>query len=353
MTSRALAGVGALLALAAAPALLSAYELSLLGRFLAYGILAMGISLIWGTSGFLSLGQGLFFGIGGYALAMHLKLATLPAGEIPDFMVWNGLTKLPWWWVPFHSPVFAIAMVLIAPALLAAIVAYLVFRRRIGGAYFAIITQALTLAAATLVISQQGFTGGFNGLTNFGEVFGIALGDAHTQLGLYWVTLAILAAAFVAMTWLRGTNFGKLLLALRDGENRVRFLGYDPLPFKVAAFAIAAFLAGIAGALVALHIGVISPAMFGVVPSIEMVIWVAIGGRGSLIGAILGTLVVNFAKDSISSLFPDAWLYFMGLLFIVVVTVAPQGIVGLLRGGTGVRMIRFLRRMPAASSTSD
>jgi urea transport system permease protein len=332
MPARVIFGVVALLAAAAAPAFLPAYEVSLLGRFLAYAILALGIAMIWGTGGILSLGQGLFFAIGGYAIAMHLKLAALPAGEIPDFMQWSGLTALPWWWAPFHSPVFTIVAILLLPGLVAAALAFLVFRRRIGGAYFAIITQALTLALATFVISQQAFTGGFNGLTNFDKVFGFTLGDAHTQLALYWITLAVLAAAFTAMSWLRETQFGKLLLAMRDGENRVRFLGYDPLPLKVAAFGIAGALAGIAGALVSLHIGVISPAMFGVVPSIEMVIWVAIGGRESLVGAIIGTLVVNFGKDIVSSMFPSLWLYVMGALFIVVVTVAPRGIMGLVGG---------------------
>jgi urea transport system permease protein len=346
MPPRQLAGIAVLVLAAAAPAVLPAYELSLLGRFLAYAILALGISLIWGTGGILSLGQGLFFAIGGYAIAMHLKLAALGPGEIPDFMQWSGLTALPWWWAPFREPAVAVAAVFVLPGLLAAALAFLVFRRRIGGAYFAIITQALTLAAATFIISQQAFTGGFNGLTNFDRVFGFTLGDQHTQLALYWITLAVLAVVFVAMTWLRGTQFGKLLLAIRDGENRVRFLGYDPLPFKVAAFAIAGFLAGISGALVSLHIGVISPAMFGVVPSIEMVIWVAVGGRESLVGTVLGTLLVNFGKDWISSLFPSLWLYVMGILFVVVVTVAPQGIVGLIGRGKRPWPVRGARPVP-------
>lgn len=350
MPARAAIGVIALILAAAAPAVLPGYELSLLGRFFAYAILALGIALIWGTGGILSLGQGLFFAIGGYAIAMHLKLAALVPGEIPDFMQWSGLTALPWWWAPFRSPAVALAAVLLLPGIVAGAFAFLVFRRRIGGAYFAIITQALTLAAATFIISQQAFTGGFNGLTNFDKVFGFTLGDAHTQLALYWITLAVLAAAFAAMSWLRETQFGKLLLAMRDGENRVRFLGYDPLPLKVAAFAIAGFLAGISGALVALHIGVISPAMFGVVPSIEMVIWVAVGGRESLAGAIIGTLLVNFGKDWISSLFPSLWLYVMGALFIVTVTVAPRGIMGLANGKLRLPFGRRTRSVPPVPS---
>ncbi|MGP6157369.1 MAG: urea ABC transporter permease subunit UrtC [Vulcanimicrobiaceae bacterium] len=318
-----------LLAGACAPLYLPAYELSLLGRFLALAVLALGISLIWGTGGILSLGQGVFFGLGGYALAMHLKLAGLEHGTIPDFMQWSGLDALPWWWAPFHNPVVAIAAVFIVPGLAAAALAYLVFRRRVSGPYFAIITQALALAATTFIISQQQFTGGFNGLTGFTDAFGFSLGDPHTQVGLYWITLAALAVAFVATRALQQSAFGKVLLAIRDGENRVRFLGYDPLPFKVIAFAVAGVLAGISGALVTLDLGVISPAMFGVVPSIEMVIWVALGGRYSLLGAILGTLVVNFGKDWISSAFPDLWLYVVGAVFVLVVTVAPQGLLGL------------------------
>jgi urea transport system permease protein len=323
-------GLVALLILAAcAPLFLPAYDLSLLGRFLALAVLALGISLIWGTGGILSLGQGVFFALGGYAIAMHLKLASADPGSVPDFMQWSGLNTLPWWWAPFSNPVFAIAMVFILPGLAAAALAYLVFRRRIGGSYFAIITQALALAASTLIISQQQFTGGFNGLTGFTSAFGFVLGDPHTQFGLYWVTLAVLAIAFVGVRALQNSAFGKVLLAIRDGENRVRFLGYDSLPFKVIAFAVAGVLAGVSGALVTLDLGVISPAMFGVVPSIEMVIWVALGGRNSLLGAILGTLAVNFGKDWVSSAFPELWLYVVGAVFVLVVTIAPQGLVGL------------------------
>jgi urea transport system permease protein len=318
-----------LVAAACAPLYLPAYELSLLGRFLAFAILALGISLIWGTGGILSLGQGVFFGLGGYAIAMHLKLAGTDPGSIPDFMQWSGLDALPWWWAPFRSPAVALAAVVVVPGAVAALLAYFVFRRRITGSYFAIITQALTLAATTFIISQQQFTGGFNGLTGFTNAFGFTLGDPSTQFALYWITLGVLTLAFLATSALRASAFGKVLLAVRDGENRVRFLGYDPLPFKVLAFVFAGVLAGISGALVTLDLGVISPAMFGVVPSIEMVIWVAIGGRNSLIGAILGTLVVNFGKDWVSSAFPDAWLYVVGAVFVLTVTVLPQGLAGI------------------------
>lgn len=328
-----------LIAAACAPLYMPAYELSLLGRFLALAVLALGVSLIWGTGGILSLGQGVFFALGGYAIAMHLKLAGLDAGTVPDFMQWSGLNTLPWWWEPFRNPAVAIGAVFVLPAIAAAALAYLVFRRRIAGSYFAIITQALALAATTFIISQQQFTGGFNGLTGFTSAFGFTLGDPHTQFALYWITLGVLAVAFVGVRTLQNSPFGRVLLAVRDGENRVRFLGYDPLPFKVIAFAVAGMLAGISGALVTLDLGVISPAMFGVVPSIEMVIWVAVGGRNSLLGAIVGTLAVNFGKDFISSAFPELWLYVVGAIFVLVVTILPQGIVGL---------ATFPRRTPRA-----
>ena len=335
MWRRELGYAALLVAFACAPLFVGPYELSLLGRFLALAVLALGISLIWGVGGILSLGQGLFFALGGYAIALHLKLVGVEPGGMPDFMQWSGLTQLPAWWAPFRSPVFAIAAVFVVPGVAAAALAFFVFRRRVGGAYFAIITQALALAATTFIISQQPYTGGFNGLTSFTSVLGFSLADPHTQLALYWLSLAVLALTLTAMRVLLASHFGKVLLAIRDGENRVRFLGYNPLPFKVIAFGIAGVLAGLSGALVTLDLGVISPAMFGVVPSIEMVIWVAVGGRGSLLGAILGTLLVNFGKDFVSSAFPEYWLYAMGALFIIVVTVAPQGIMGLVRPRAG------------------
>ena len=323
------AGALSLILAIAAPWLLSAYDLNLMARFLALSLTAMGLVLLWGEGGILSLGQGVFFGLGGYALAMHLKLADLGAGEIPDFMVWSGVEALPWWWAMFKSPVVAIIMVFVAPAAIAALFGWAVFRRRIGGVYFALITQALALAFATLLISQQGKTGGFNGLTDYHTLFGLNLNLPSTTLGVYYVTLALVVAAFFGLRWLLGSRFGKLLRASRDGSNRLRFLGYDPTPYKVVAFTVAAMLTGVSGALFTLHAGVISPALVGVVPSIEMVIWVAIGGRDSIAGALAGALLVNFAKDKISTAFPELWLYGLGLLFIVSVTALPKGLAGL------------------------
>jgi urea transport system permease protein len=311
-----------------APWLLSAYDLNLLGRFLAMSLTAMGLVLLWGEGGVLSLGQGVFFGLGGYALAMHLKMDGLGAGELPDFMMWSGVTALPWWWAIFKSPVVAIAGVFIVPALIAAAFSWLMFRRRIGGVYFALITQALALAFATLLISQQGTTGGFNGLTDYHYLMGFNLNDSAVTTGLYWLTLAFVVGAYLGLRWLLASRFGKLLRASRDGSNRMRFLGYDPAPYKVVAFTVAAVLTGVSGAMFTLHAGVVSPAFVGVVPSIEMVIWVAIGGRTVLLGGIVGALLVNFAKDKVSTALPELWLYALGALFILAVTVLPKGIAG-------------------------
>ncbi|HVB98599.1 MAG TPA: urea ABC transporter permease subunit UrtC [Candidatus Dormibacteraeota bacterium] len=318
-----------LIGLLLAPYYLSSYNLSLLGRFLAYAILALGLSLVWGQGGILCLGQGVFFGLGAYALALHLKLAGLGPTDLPDFMVWSGLSNLPWWWKLFHSAAFSFAAVILIPALAAGGLSWLVFRRRVGGVYFALITQALALAFSTLLISEQGYTGGFNGLTDFSTLLGYTVLDPKFQRALYWITVVVLAASFWFLEWLLASNFGKILRAIRDGENRVRFLGYNPVPFKALVFAIGGALAGLSGALFTLHAGVISPANVGVVPSIEMIAWVAVGGRASLVGAVAGTLLVNFGKDWVSNAMPSLWPFVMGLLFVLVVTVVPKGLSGL------------------------
>ena len=326
---KTVAGGMALLLALAAPWLLSPYNLNLLARFLAFSLPAMGLVLLWGEGGVLSLGQGVFFGLGGYALAMHLKLAGLGEGEVPDFMQWSGLTELPWWWAMFKSPLVAVIMVILIPMVVAAAFSWAIFRRRIGGVYFALITQAFALAFATLLVSQQGKTGGFNGLTDYQTLFGFNLNLPSTSVALYFITLILVVAAFFGLRWLLSGRFGKLLRASRDGSNRLRFLGYDPAPYKVVAFTVAAVLTSISGALFTLHAGVISPALVGVVPSIEMVIWVAIGGRDSIAGALAGALLVNFAKDKVSTALPELWLYALGCLFILAVTALPGGLAGL------------------------
>jgi urea transport system permease protein len=319
------------LAMIAAPFWLDNYNLILVGRFLALAVVAIGISLVWGHTGILSLGQGLFFGLGGYAIAMHLKLVGTPSGELPDFMIYNGVESLPWWWSPFSSPIFALVMVIVLPTLVAAIVGILMFRKRITGVFVSLITQALVLAFSTLLIGSQGVTSGTNGITDYKTFFGIELKGQAFNNGLYWVTLAFVILAYLGVKWFNRTHAGKMMVAIRDGENRVRFLGYDPSSYKVFVFAIGGLLAGISGALYAVHNGTISPAMVGVIPSIEMVVWVALGGRDSIGGAILGMVAGNLARDRISSAAPDAWLYVMGLIFVLVVLVMPKGLAGLLR----------------------
>jgi urea transport system permease protein len=347
-------GAAAIVLGIAAPWIISTYELSLLGRFLALSILAMGIMLTWGEAGILSLGQGVFFGLGGYALAMHLKMEGLDLanGDMPDFMQWSGVAALPTFWVPFQYWGFSLACVVLVPGLFAAGFSWLVFRRRVGGVYFALITQALALAFSTLLISQQGLTGGFNGLTDFSTLFGLDITTDAAARVIYWVTVGFVIATFFFLRWLLASRYGIMLRATRDGENRVRFLGHDPVPYKVVAFAIAGTLAGIGGALFTLHAGVVSPALVGVVPSIEMVVWVAVGGRNILWGAIAGTLLVNFAKDQISSAFPSLWLYGLGALFILAVSFLPNGIAGLFRPGSGEERVmrRIISRRPLSTA---
>jgi len=315
-----------------APLFLSDFRLSLLGKFLTFAIVAIGLDLIWGYGGMLSLGQGLFFGLGAYAIAMHMKLEA-GGGSLPDFMVWSGLQELPLFWQPFHSPFFAVAMVMILPATVAAMLGFLVFRSRIQGVYFSIITQALTLLVSVLLVGQQEYTGGTNGITNLSTIFGYSLMAQETQVAIYFVTVMMLALVYLFCYHLTRSRFGRLLVAMRDDEARVRFLGYDPVIIKTVTFAISAAIAGIGGALFVPQVGIISPSSLGVVFSIEMVVWVAVGGRGTLIGAIIGALLVNAGRSAFSEQFPNVWQYFLGAMFIGVVVLFPQGIVGSLRLG--------------------
>ena len=319
-----------LLLLLAAPLVLSDFRVNLLGKILAFAILALSLDLIWGYAGMLSLGHGVFFGLGGYAFAMFLKLEAAK-GELPDFMFWSGLKELPTFWAPFQYAWFAIPMVVILPSLLAGALGFLVFRSRITGVYFALISQALALMVSILFIGQQPYTGGTNGLTNLTSVFGHSLYSVETQKTLYYVTIAFLVGSYLLCLGIVSSPFGRLLVAIRDDENRVRFSGYDPAIFKTAVYVVSAALAGIGGALFAPQVGIVSPTMMGIVPSIEVAVWVAVGGRGTLIGAIIGAIVVNYAKSLLSESFPDFWTYFLGALFIGAVLIFPRGIIGLLR----------------------
>ncbi|TMR99054.1 urea ABC transporter permease subunit UrtC [Nonomuraea basaltis] len=320
----------AVIALVAAPLLLEPFRLGLLAKYLCYAIVALGIGLAWGKGGMLTLGQGVFFGLGGYSMAMYLKLTEAGSDGLPDFMVWSGVEDLPALWVPFANPVFAVAMAVLGPVLIAVILGTLVFRQRVRGAYFAILTQALAAALVILLVGQQGLTGGTNGMTNFFELFGQDLAEDSTQRGLYLVTASVLGVLYLATRQLVNSRYGRLLVAIRDGEDRVRFLGYDPALVKTVTFAVSAGMAGLAGALFVPVVGIISPALLGVVPSLELVVAVAVGGRHALAGAVLGAVLMGYAKTAFSEQFADGWLYLQGALFILVMTLAPKGIVGIL-----------------------
>jgi urea transport system permease protein len=336
--------VGVLL-LVVAPLLLSDFRLSLMGRFLAFSMVAMSLGLIWGYGGMLCLGQGLFFALGAYAMGMYLKLEA-SGDSIPDFMLWSGLRELPWFWVPFSSPFFAIIAAVLIPMALATLVGYLIFRSRVQGVYFAIITQALTLIFALLFVGQQPYTGGTNGMTNLSTIFGLPLSAQSTQLTLYIVTVLSLGAVYLLSQWFIHSRFGRLLVAMRDDENRVRFLGYNPAILKTMVFAVSAGIAGLAGALFVPQVGIISPSMMGVVFSLEIVVWVAVGGRGYLAGAILGALLVNWAKSGLSESFPDIWSYFQGALFIGAVLLFPSGLVGFFKEQVPALWARARRQEP-------
>ena len=315
-----------------APQVVSEFRLSQLGKFLTFAIIAVGLDLIWGYGGMMSLGQGLFFGLGAYGFAMYLKLQS-SGDKIPDFMFWSGLKSLPWFWEPFKSPVFAIAAALIIPALLAALLGYFLFRSRVKGVYFSIITQALTLLTSIWFVGQQAFSGGTNGITNLGsaKIFGYSLLSSQAQHGFYYLTVVCLLGVYILVRWLTSSRFGRLLVAVRDDESRVRFLGYDPVVIKTLVFALSAMIAALAGILFVPQVGIISPSSMGVVPSIEMVVWVALGGRATLMGAIVGALAVNYGKSIFSESYPDIWQTFLGLLFIGSVLFFPTGVLGALK----------------------
>ncbi|HEX9061413.1 MAG TPA: urea ABC transporter permease subunit UrtC [Clostridia bacterium] len=316
------------LLLSLAPLFLSDFRTNLMGKFIAYAILALGIDLIWGYTGILSLGHGVYFGLGAYCMAMYLKLES-SGGKIPDFMSWSGQETLPWFWKPFSFAPFAIAMSILIPVFVAFIIGSLTFRNRIKGVYFSILTQALSIIFVVLFVGQQAYTGGTNGITNFKTFFGHSLSDTGTKTLLYYISVIVLLGAYVLCRFITNRRTGKVLIAIRDGENRARFSGYNPAVYKVFVYCISAGLAGLAGAVFVPQVGIISPAEMGIVPSVEMVIWVAIGGRGTLIGGIIGAILVNTLKSGLSESFPSAWSYFIGVAFIIVVLFMPSGLVGL------------------------
>lgn len=325
------AGIGLILLglalLVIAPMVLSPFGLGQLSRFICYAIVAVGIGLAWGRGGMLTLGQGAFFGIGAYVMAMHMQLADaeIAGTGTPTFMALTGAT-VPGWWEPFRSPVFTLAMVVVLPALVAFLLGYSIFRRRIRGAYFAILNQALVAAVVVLLVGQQETLGGSNGLSGFQYFFGYDLNDPINQRMLYFIAAGVLLAMIAISYWLMRSRYGELLVATRDAEERVRFLGYDPALIKTAAYVIAAVMAGIAGALFVPIVGIISPADVGIIPSIAFLTGVAIGGRSTLFGPAIGAIAVAMAQTSLSEQFPGFWTYFQGLLFVVVVAFLPNGL---------------------------
>ncbi len=312
-----------------APWLLSDFRLSLLAKFLCFAIIAVGIGLAYGQGGMLVLGQGLFFGIGGYAMGMHLKIVDAGEGQLPDILTYSGkYDSLPALWKPFSSAWFAIPMAILLPMAIAALLGAAIFRQRIRGPYFAILSQALAAAFVVVLVGNNALTGGTNGLTNFQSFFGLSVTSPSDQRTLYFIVVVVLLIVFLLTRELVLGRYGRVLIATRDDEDRVRFLGYDPARVKLFAYVMAAGMAGLAGALFVPVVGIISPALLGIVPSIEMVIWVALGGRTVLAWAAAGAVIVNWAKTSVSEQFPSGWLYLQGLLFVVVILYLPKGIAG-------------------------
>ena len=319
------------------PLFLDSFRLNLVGKYLTYAFAAVSLVLLWGYGGILSLGQGIFFGLGGYAMAMFLKLeASSPENTtiqstpgIPDFMDWNQLTELPWFWEPFSSFTFTVLAVLIIPAAFAYIIGSAMFKRRVGGVYFAIITQVIAVILTVLIVGQQGFTGGINGITDLRTLHGWDITSDSAKNIFYFINCGLLLTVILASRFILTSKFGRILLAIRDKEDRVRFSGYDVANFKIFIFCFAAMISAIGGAMFTLQVGFMSPSFVGIVPSIEMVIFAAVGGRISLIGAVYGTLLINFGKTAFSESFPEMWLFLIGGLFIAVVMLFPNGLAGL------------------------
>jgi urea transport system permease protein len=327
----------ALLILIILPLGLDIFRLNLVGKYLTYAFAAVSLVLLWGYGGILSLGQGVFFGLGGYCMAMFLKLeASDPISTkiqttpgIPDFMDWNQITALPWFWEPFHSFGFTLVAVLLVPTIFALIIGFSMFKRRVGGVYFAIITQIIALILTVLIVGQQGYTGGINGITDLKTIHGWDIRDDSSKYILYFINAFLLFGVILISKFILTSKFGRLLLAMRDKEDRVRFSGYDVSNFKIFVFCFSAMISAIGGAMFTLQVGFMSPSFVGIVPSIEMVIFAAVGGRMSLIGVVYGTLLVNFGKSVFSETFPELWLFLMGALFIGVVMFFPNGLAGL------------------------
>lgn len=319
---------------------LEPFWLSNVGKYVAFAFVAIGVVLCWGYCGILSLGQGIFFGLGGYVMAMHLKLEA-SAPELPDFMVWSSVDQLPSWWEPFHSFPVTVAVILLLPALLAFVFSYAIFKKRVSGVYFAIVTISLALTMTVLIIGQQGETGGANGITDFRTLLGMDIVSDEARQVIFFVEIGMLLVAMLLSVLLLHTRFGKIMVAVRDREDRVRFSGYNTALVKAFVFTVSAVLSAIGGALYTIQVGLITPSLIGAVASVEMVIYAAVGGRLSIAGAVLGALLVGYMRSMLSEEFPEIWLFFLGGMFIFIVAFMPNGLAGL--GGQWQRLRR--RRM--------
>lgn len=312
----------------------SAYTVSLIGKYLTFALLALSLDLVWGYCGILVLGQGAFFALGGYAMGMYLMRQIGDRGvygnpDLPDFMVFLDWKELPWYWSGFESFPFALLMVMVAPAILAFVFGWLTFRSRVTGVYFSIISQALTYALLLSFFRNEMGFGGNNGLTDFKDIIGFSLQSDTVRALLLMSSGMILIAAFMVCQWMIKTRLGRVVTAIRDHESRVRFLGYRVEMFKLWIFVFSAILAGLAGALYVPQVGIINPSEFSPLISLEIVVWVAVGGRGSLYGAIIGAVLVNYGKTVLTGLFPEVWLFTLGAVFILVTVYMPDGLVGL------------------------
>jgi urea transport system permease protein len=321
---------------------LSPFGITLIGKYLCYGMLALAVDLIWGYCGILSLGHAAFFSLGGYAMGMYLMRQIGPRGVygdpiLPDFMVFLNYKALPWFWYGFNHFPLALLMMVLAPAVLAAVFGWFAFRSRVTGVYFSIITQALTYALMLAFFRNDMGFGGNNGFTDFKEILGYDLHSDRTRVVLLMVTAAALAASYLACRTIVGSRAGRVMRAIRDAESRTRFIGYPVESFKLWIFVFSAVIAGLAGALYVPQIGIINPSEFAPINSIEAVIWVAVGGRGTLYGAIAGAVLVNYAKTYLTGAFPEVWLFALGALFVLVTLFLPRGIIGLVTARTQER----------------
>lgn len=322
-------GVLAFVLLVWAPSSLSTFRLGNLGRYCALALASMGIGLAWGRGGMLVMGQGVFFGLGAYAVAMHMKLEAAGPGGVPDFMKLYSDGSMPSWWEPFRSGPFTVFAIVALPLVLSFILGYAILKRRVKGAYFAILTQAMAVAFATLLIATVKQTGGFNGLNTFSTVFGHNLYDPEVQNNLYRLA-AVLVILFLLILWqLYRSRYGELLVATRDAEERIRFLGYDPANIKLVAFMVAAVMASIGGAVFVPIVGIVSPSNVDATASILLIAGVALGGRDSLFGPMLGAIAVGYGRSILSETFPTQWTYFLGALFIAVILFLPGGVASL------------------------